>query len=79
MIHRKDVRVDDEYSIAVVTERMADGGWAVVASIKHVTPSGEQTTDLPVSDVRYSDQHEAEEAGIEQGRDWLNRNVPHAA
>ena len=79
MIHRQDVRVDDEYSIAVVTERMADGGWAVVASIKHRSPSGEQTIDLPVRDLRYSDQHEAEDAGIRQARDWLDRNVPHAA
>jgi len=37
MINRKDVRVDDEYSIAVVTERMADGGWAVVASPPLIT------------------------------------------
>jgi hypothetical protein len=79
MIQRKDVPVDDEYSIAVVTERMADGGWAVVASIKHRSPTGEQTTDLPVHDERYSDQREAEDAGIRQGRDWLTRNVPHAA
>jgi len=79
MIQRKDVLVDDEYSIAVVTERMSDGGWAVVASIKHRSPTGEQTTDMPVHDVRYSDQREAEDAGIRQGRDWLARNVPHAA
>ena len=78
MVQRKDIAVNDEYTLAVVTEDMTDG-WAVVASIKHVTPSGEQTTDLPVRDVRYSDQHEAEEAGIQQARDWLSRNVPHAA
>ena len=41
MIQRKDVPVNDEYSVAVVTEDMPDG-WAVVASIKHHSPTGEQ-------------------------------------
>jgi hypothetical protein len=78
MVQRKDVPVNDEYTIAVVTEDMTDG-WAVVASIKHRSPTGEQTTELPVDNRRYSTQPEAEEAGIAQARDWLTRNVPHAA
>jgi hypothetical protein len=78
MVQRKDVPVNDEYTIAVVTEDMTDG-WAVVASIKHRSPTGEQTTELPVDNRRYSSQPEAEEAGITQARDWLARNVPHAA
>ena len=79
MIERKLVPVNEEYAIAVVTERMNDGGWAVVASIKHQTPSGEQVTDLPIHDQRYADQRDAEEAGVRQGRDWLASNVAHAA
>jgi hypothetical protein len=79
MIERKTVPVDEETSIAVVTERMADGGFAVVASIKHRSPNGEQTTDLPVRDVRYATQTEAEDAGLHQARDWIARNAPHAA
>ena len=54
-------------------------GWAVVASIKHRSPTGEQTTDLPVDNRRYSSQPEAEESGIAQARDWLSKNIPHAA
>jgi hypothetical protein len=79
MIERKTVPVDEETSIAVVTERMADGAYAVVASIKHRSPNGEQTTDLPVSDTRYATQSEAEDAGLHQARDWIARNAPHAA
>ena len=79
MVQRKDIRVNDEYTVAVVTEQMADGGWAVVASIKHRSPSGEQLTDLPVTNLRYASQSEAEEAGLAQGRAWLAQNVPHAA
>ena len=79
MVQRKDIPVNDEYTVAVVTEQMADGGWAVVATIKHRSPSGEQLTDLPVNDLRYTSQPEAEEAGIAQGRAWLAQNVPHAA
>jgi hypothetical protein len=79
MIERKIVPVSADYAIAVVTERMKDGGWAVVASIKHQTPSGEQMIDLPIHDERYADQREAEEVGVRQGRDWLASNVTEAA
>jgi hypothetical protein len=79
VIERKIVPVNDEYAITVVTERMNDGGWAVVASITHRTPSGEQVIDLPIQDRRFADPREAEEAGVRQGRDWLASNVAHAA
>ena len=79
MIHRATVPVNDEYSIAVVTEQMEDGGWAVVASVKHRSPNGEKVTDLPVQATRFASQPEAEAAGVQQGRDWIERNVPRAA
>ncbi len=79
MIERKSIPVDEAYSIDIVTERMRDGGWAVVASIKHRSPNGEKTIDLPVSDLRYADQREAEDAGNRQARDWIVANVSHAA
>ena len=79
MIERKTVPVGNEHSINVVTERMTDGGWAMVASITHYSPTGEKTIDLPVSDTRYPTQAEAEDAGVRQARDWIERNLPHAA
>jgi hypothetical protein len=79
MIERKTLPVDDENSIAIVTERMADGTWAVVTSVKHNSPTGEQITDLPVRDARYGSQADAEEAGVLQGREYIDRNMPRAA
>jgi hypothetical protein len=79
MVERKTIPVDDQYSINIVTERMNDGSWAVVATIKHVTPTGEKVIDLPVRDTRYREQSEAETAGERQARDWLERNMPRAA
>ena len=79
MIERRTFPVDDQYSIEVVTERMNDGGWAVVASIKQRTPTGEKVIDLPVHDTRYPAQAAAEDAGVRQARDWIDRNVSHAA
>ncbi len=79
MIERTTLPVDDQYSINVVTERMNDETWAVVASLAHHSPTGEKIIDLPVRDARYASQAEAQDAGVRQARDWLERNVPHAA
>jgi hypothetical protein len=79
MIERKTVPVDDECSITIVTEQMRDGGWAVVASVTHQSPTGEKITDLPVGDARYASQADAEQAGVAQARDWIERNMPRAA
>jgi len=51
----------------------------VVTSIVQQTPTGEKTTDLPVGDERFATEAAAEEAGLRQGRDWLDRNMPRAA
>jgi hypothetical protein len=79
MIQRKSIPVNDEYGITVVTEQMNDGTWAVVATITQHTPNGEKVVDLPVGDARFRDQAEAERDGETQARDWLERNLPHAA
>ena len=79
MIERTTLPVDGEYSINIVTERMNDETWAVVASLTHRSPTGEKIIDLPVRDARYASQGEAQDAGVRQARDWLERNVPHAA
>jgi hypothetical protein len=79
MVERKTVPVGDDWAINVVTERMADGRWAVVASVLHRSSFGEKTIDLPVGEERFSSQAEAEEAGVRQGREWIERNMPRAA
>jgi hypothetical protein len=79
MIQRTTVPVSDEYGITAVSEQMADGRWAVVASVTHKSPAGEKIIDMPVRDTRYPTQGEAEDAGIRQARDWIERNTPRAA
>ena len=79
MVHRKTVAVSEEYRIMAVTEQMADGGWAVVASVTQASPAGEKIIDMPVRDTRYATQDQAEEAGLQQARDRIERNVSHAA
>jgi hypothetical protein len=79
MVQRTTVPVNDEYAINVVTEEMAGGGWAVVASITHRSPAGEKIIDMPVRDTRYPTSAEAQEAGVRQARDWIERNMPRAA
>ena len=79
MIERKHIPVDGVYRVNIVTEQMADGSWAVVSSIKHESPTGEKIIDLPVRDERYRSQSEAEDAGFSQAREWIDRNMPHAA
>ena len=79
MIERKHIPIDAEYSANIVTEQMADGTWAVVSSIKHESPTGEKIIDLPVRDDRYASQSEAEDAGLSQAREWIDRNMPRAA
>jgi hypothetical protein len=79
MVERKEIPVTDDYAIAIVTECMADGQWAVVASVKHRREGVESTRDLPVSKERFATQADAEAHGERQARAWLERNEPHAA
>jgi hypothetical protein len=79
MVERKHIPVDAECAINIVTEQMADGRWAVVASVTHESPTGEKIIDLPVRDDRFASQAEAEDAGFSQAREWIDRNMPRAA
>ena len=78
MIERKTLRVDDGCEIALTTEQMADG-WAVVASVKHITGNAERVTDLPVPAERFPTKEDAENFGVTMARDWIAENAPRAA
>src|SRR5690349_9640722 len=79
MIERKHIPIDAEYSVNIVTERMTDGAWAVVSSIKHESATGEKVIDLPVCDDRFASQSEAETAGFAQARECRGRRAAGAA
>ena len=77
VVQRKEVPVDDQHTITVVTEQMKDGEW--IASVKSRSPMGEKPTDTPVLATRYAPLGEAEEVGTAQAHAWIERNMPRAA
>ena len=79
MIERKTFPAGDDCAVAVTTERMADGTWAVVASVKHHLESAERVIDLPVPSERFATQAAAEARGLQMGQDWIAENAPRAA
>jgi hypothetical protein len=79
MVQRKTIPVGDERRILLTTERLADGAWAVVASILETTPRGERVVDLPVIDQRFPTPADAEAFGEAQARGWMQQNLPQAA
>lgn len=78
MVQRKVIPVGDR-RILLTTESLADGSWAVVASILETTPNGERVVDLPVIDERFPTEAEAQAFGDTQARSWLDQNVPRLA
>jgi hypothetical protein len=79
MVQRKIIDVGDDRQILLTTERLADGAWAVVASILEATPNGERVVDLPVIEQRFPTEADAETFGETQARRWIEHNVPRAA
>ena len=68
-----------DYAIAVTTERMKDGDWAVVARAIHHTPTAEDVFPVPVPEQRFPTEHEAREFGLQVAREWIDHNTPQAA
>lgn len=64
--------------ISVVTERMHDGRWAVVAKVTHETSGAVQITPLPVPERTFDTEEEARDFGYAQALDWIERSVPAA-
>ena len=79
MVQRKSIPVSSDRRILLTTERLADGSWAVVASIVETTPNGERVVDLPVGDERFTTEADAEASGEIQARAWIEQNVARAA
>jgi hypothetical protein len=77
MIHRRIVSVDSHYSIALTTEEMKDGGWAVVVTVMQATDGANRHVDLPITHQRFDSEAEAEEYGLTTAREWIEQNTPH--
>ena len=77
MIHREKVPTAwTDCEISVVTERLGEGRWAVVAGISQTTPDHTRTIDLPVPSETFATEEEAKAYGTMQAERWLEKNMP---
>jgi hypothetical protein len=79
MIERKTFPVDEHREIAVTVEKMSDGTWAVVSSVKEIHDDAERVVDLPVPSETFPTEADAEAYGVRLAREWIDANMPRAA
>ena len=65
-----------DYAISVATDRVRDGGWAVIARAVHQTETANDVFPVPVEDRRFPTEQEAREFGFQVARDWIDQNTP---
>jgi hypothetical protein len=75
MVKRKTFPAYGNCSIALATEEMKDGRWAVVVTVTQSTHTAERNIDLPVTHARFATESEAEAFGVGSARDWIDRNT----
>lgn len=78
MVKRKTFPVYGNCSIALATEEMNDGKWAVVVTVMQSTDTAQRNTDLPVTHERFSSEAEAEAYGLRSAKEWIDQNTPQA-
>jgi hypothetical protein len=76
MVERKTFPARGGYRIALAAERMKDGKWSAVTTIQQSTPTGQRNIDLPISDVRFDTEPEAENFELSRAREWIEQNTP---
>src|SRR5262245_43736542 len=77
MVQREMYRSHNtDCDVAVVTEQMQDGRWAVAVTVVQSTADARQITPLPMSHDRFGSEAEAREAGVRAGREWIEHNAP---
>jgi hypothetical protein len=75
MVKRKKFPGYGNCSIALATEEMNDGRWAVVVTVTETTDTAERNTELPVTHERFVSEAEAEAFGLRSAREWIDRNT----
>jgi hypothetical protein len=78
MVKRKTFPAYGNCSIALATEEMKDGRWAVVVTVTQSTDTAERNTDLPVTHERFASEAEAEAFGLQSAKEWIDRNTAQA-
>ena len=62
--------------ISVVTEKMRDGRFAVVAKVTHDVGGAVQVTPLPVPDRTFETEEAAKAYGVAQAQQFIDREGP---
>jgi len=75
MVNRKTFPAYGNCSIALATEEMKDGRWAVVVTVTQSTDTAERNTDLPVTHERFDSEAEAEAFGVRSAKEWIDQNT----
>ena len=75
MAQRKTIPAYAGYDIAVATEQMHDGNWAVVATVSQSTGSA-QRNNLPVPKERFATEADAENFAVKMAKEWIEKNIP---
>ena len=68
----------DGCEISVVTEKMADGTFAVVANVTHDVGGAMQVTPLPVPDRTFETEEAAQAFGVMQAQEFIDQARPAA-
>jgi len=76
MAQRKTIPAYAGYDIAVATEQMHDGNWAVVATVSQSTGSAQRNIDLPVPKERFATEADAENFAVKMAKEWIEINIP---
>jgi hypothetical protein len=64
--------------ISVVTERMSDGNFGVVAKVTHDVGDAVQVTPLPVPDRTFETEEAAQAFGVMQAQEFIDQMRPAA-
>ena len=75
MVNRKIFPAEHGCEIKVTTERMKDGTWGLVVTVRRSTEPADQDTDLPDTHERFGNEAEAEAYGVQMAREWIADNV----
>jgi hypothetical protein len=79
MVNRENYPTTHEgCEISVVTEKMADGTFAVVAKVTHDVGGAVQVTPLPVPDQTFETEEAAQAFGVLQAQEFIDRESPAA-
>lgn len=79
MVERETVPTSyRDCNISVVTEKMADGRWGVVATVTHSTEGAVKVIPVPLPAETFGSEADAREFAVRAAKTWIDENTPTA-